>query len=76
MSTPYLTTSHAKELVAQITHDNHAVCPALFELLAGLSDPDGNALYHSLQDQVTRDVFVMLPEFEKAYEVARTILAA
>lgn len=76
MSSPHLTTSHARELLAQITHDNHAVCPALFALLDGLTDPDGNALYHSLQDQVMRDVFVMLPQFETAYEDARARLVA
>jgi hypothetical protein len=76
MSKPYLSTSHARELVAQITHNDHSVAPALFELLSGLSDPDGNPLYQSLQDQVMRDAFVMMPQFETAYETARELLVA
>lgn len=76
MSSPYLTSSHARELVAQITHNDHSIAPALFELLVGLTDPEGNALYHALQDQVTRDVFVMTPLFETAYSDAQSAQAA
>ena len=47
--------------------DDHEIAPALFELLRGVVDPNGDKHRYGIGDEVMKRVIMKTPQFEEWY---------
>lgn len=65
--------SQGRDLVLQMTRDDHSIATPLIKLIRGLTPETGDPDLFALGDQLCRELILLTSEFEEFYSASRAV---